>query len=183
MSDEKKTVYGVLAEFKNSGELLHAAEKVRDAGYKDFDCHSPFPIHGMDDAMRLKRSPLGWIVGIMAFSGLGLAYLLQGWVSTTAYPLIIAGKPYFSYQAYVPVGFGLAVLFGAVSAVVGMFVLIKLPQLWHPIFYSDNFEKATDDCFFVSIESNDKKFEADKTSAFLTEIGGQNVELILGDQE
>ena len=176
MSEENKTVYGLLAEFENAGALLHAAEKVRDAGYKEFDCHSPFPIHGMDDAMGLKRSPLGWIVGIMAFFGLGLAYLLQGWVSTAAYPLIIAGKPYFSYQAYVPVGFGLAVLFGAISAFVGMLALNRLPQPWHPVFFSKNFEKMTNDSFFLSIESKDKKFDVERTSAFLAGIGGQNIE-------
>jgi hypothetical protein len=176
---DDKIVHGVLAEFKDAAELMQAAEKVRDAGYKEFDCHSPFPIHGMDDAMGLKRSPLGWIVGIMAFTGLAFAYWLQTWVSTEAYPLIIAGKPFFSYQAYMPVGFGFAVLFGALSAVIGMFALNKLPQPWHPVFFSDRFEKMSTDGFFVSIESKDSKFNADDTAAFLASIGGQNVELLV----
>lgn len=177
--DEQKTIHGVLAEFKSAADLMHAAEKVRDAGYKEFDCHSPFPIHGMDEAMGLKRSPLGWIVGIMAFTGLGLAFWLQGWISTTAYPLVIAGKPFFSYQAYVPVGFGLAVLFGALSAFIGMLALNKLPQPWHPVFFSERFEKMSTDGFFISIENKDSKFNADATSAFLASIGGQNVELLV----
>lgn len=177
--DEQRIIHGVLAEFKDPAALLHAAEKVRDAGYKEFDCHSPFPIHGMDDAMGLKRSPLGWIVGIMAFTGLGLAFWLQGWISTTAYPLIIAGKPFFSYQAFVPVGFGLAVLFGAVSAFIGMLALNKLPQPWHPVFFSERFEKMTTDGFFISIEQKDARFDAENTSTFLASIGGQNIELLV----
>ncbi len=177
--DEQKIIHGVLAEFKDPAALMHAAEKVRDAGYKEFDCHSPFPIHGMDDAMGLKRSPLGWIVGIMAFTGLGLAFWLQGWISTTAYPLIIAGKPFFSYQAFVPVGFGLAVLFGAVSAFIGMLALNKLPQPWHPVFFSERFEKMTTDGFFISIEQKDARFDAENTSTFLASIGGQNIELLV----
>ncbi len=181
--DDKKVIHGVLAEFKDAADLLHAAKKVRDAGYEHFDCHSPFPIHGMDDAMGLKRSPLGWIVGIMAFSGLGLAYWLQGWTSTIDYPLIIAGKPFFSYQAYVPVGFGIAVLFGALAAFIGMLVLNKMPQPWHPVFFSDRFEKMSTDGFFLSIEQQDNKFNADETPAFLDSIGGLNVEILVEETQ
>ncbi|MBN1479913.1 DUF3341 domain-containing protein [candidate division KSB1 bacterium] len=182
MAQEQKQIYGILAEFESAAALLHAAARIRDAGYKEFDCHSPFPIHGMDEAMGLKRSPLGWIVGLMAFGGLFLAYLLQGWTSTIDYPLIIAGKPFFSYQAYVPVGFGIAVLFGALSAFFGMLVLNKLPQPWHPVFYSNNFEKMSTDGFFISIEKKDEKFTVDHTTTFLASIGGQNIELLQGDR-
>lgn len=180
MAEEQKHIYGILAEFDNATALLHAAARVRDAGYKVFDCHSPFPIHGMDIAMGLKRSPLGWIVGLTAFGGLFLAYLLQGWTSTIDYPLIIAGKPLFSYQAYAPVGFGIAVLFGALSAFFGMLALNKLPQPWHPIFYSDNFAKMSTDGFFVSIEKKDAKFDVAQTTTFLAAIGGKNIELLQG---
>ena len=168
----------VLAEFDGVSELLAAAEKIRDAGYKKFDCHSPFPIHGMDEAMELKRSPLGWIVGFAALFGAGLGFLLQWWSGVIAYPLIIAGKPYFSYQAYMPVGFGLAVLFGAVAAFVGMLALNKLPQPWHPVFFSDRFEKMSTDGFFISITSDDENFDDEKTPEFLQHIGGSNIELL-----
>lgn len=181
MSEEEKTVYGLVAEFNNPADLLTAAVKVRNAGYKAFDCHSPFPVHGMDEAMGLKRSPLGWMVGIMSFTGLALAYLLQGWTSAIDYPLNIAGKPFFSYQAYVPVGFGFAVLFGALTAFFGMMALNKLPQPWHPVFYSDSFEKMTTDGFYVSIESTDEKFDAEKTADFMSEIGAERVELLKGE--
>ena len=101
---------GIIAEFKNPAELIHAAEKLRDSEYNNFDCHSPFPIHGMDRAMGEKRSPLGWIVGIIAFMGLGAGITLEWWTSTIDYPLVISGKPFFSYQAYGPVAFAVMVL-------------------------------------------------------------------------
>ena len=179
MTKETNKIFGALAEFANPHDLLVAAEKVRDAGYNKFDCHSPFPIHGMDEAMGLKRSPLGWIVGICALCGAGTAVLLQWWTAAVAYPLVIAGKPYFSYQSYVPIGFGLAVLFGAISAFVGMLALNKLPQPWHPVFFSDRFEKMSTDGFFISIESDDAKFNEPETIEFLKDIGGDHVELLM----
>ena len=175
-------VHGVLAEFENPEQLLKAAEKVRDAGFTKFDCHSPFPIHGMDEAMGLKRSPLGWMVGILALTGAGLAMLLQWWTSTVDYPVLISGKPFFSYQAFVPITFGIAVLVGALTAVFGMFGLNRIPRFHHPVFYSENFVRATDDGFFISIEAEDPKFDADKAVAFLKDIGGKNVELLRGEE-
>ena len=174
-------VLGIIAEFENSGDLLHAAEKVRDADYKSFDCHSPFPIHGMDDAMGLKRSPLGWMVGLMSLASAGLALLLQWWTSAVDYPVVISGKPFFSWQAFFPVTFGIAVLAGAFTAVFGMFGLNKLPRLHHPVFYSENFARFSEDAFFISIEANDPKIDENSTNLFLQEISGKNVEVLRGE--
>jgi len=171
----------LLAEFANPAELLAAAEKVRDAGYDKFDCHSPFPIHGMDQAMGLKRSPLGFIVGLFFITGAVLGLGLQGWVATIAYPLVVAGKPLFSWQAFIIITFATAVLFGAFGAVFGMFHLNRLPQLYHPLFYSDNFAKASRDGFFVSIDANDDRFDERKSKVFLESIGGRQVEIIRGE--
>jgi hypothetical protein len=178
-----KKVEGIIAEFKNPAELIHAAEKLRDSEYKKFDCHSPFPIHGMDRAMGEKRSPLGWIVGIVAFLGLGGGVLLEWWTSTIDYPLVISGKPFFSYQAYGPVAFAVMVLSSSFIALLGMLILNKLPRLNHPVFNSDRFLKVSDDAFFVSIESLDPHFDQIKTSDFLKSIGGQNIELLETDEK
>ena len=168
----------VLAEFDGVSELLAAAEKIRDAGYKKFDCHSPFPIHGMDEAMGLKRSPLGWMVGIMSLTGAALGMSLQWWTSAVDYPLVIAGKPFFSYQAFVPVTFGLAVLFGSVTALFGMLFLNRLPKPWHPVFESGNFSRFSDDAFFVSINKDDPQYDEKQTVEFLKSIGGGAIEHI-----
>jgi hypothetical protein len=178
MAEANGKIFGMIAEFESATALLEAARKVRSEGYTKFDCHSPFPIHGMDKAMGLGRSPLGFIVGIAAFAGLGFMTWLTWYASAVDYPLVISGKPYFSYQAYVPVVFAMSILFAALSATLGMFHLNKLPMLFHPLFNSDHFKKVTDDGFFVSIESRDKKFDEQQTRSFLESIGGSNVEVI-----
>jgi hypothetical protein len=169
---------GILAQYAGPAELLNAAKIVAEAGYSRFDCHSPFPIHGMDDAMRLKRSPLGYMVGAAAFIGAALAVLLQGWTSAVDYPLIISGKPFFSYQAFMPVTFGLAVLLGAFTAVLGMLALVKLPQFYHAVFHSDRFAQVTTDGFFVSVMSEDPLFDTDRTKTLLQASGAISVELL-----
>ncbi|MBD3224779.1 MAG: DUF3341 domain-containing protein [Caldithrix sp.] len=179
----KQKVVGLLAEFPHPGALLKAAEKMREAGFQDYDCHSPFPIHGMDQAMGEKRSPLGWMVGILAFIGFTAGMTLEWWTSAVDYPLVISGKPFFSYPAYGPVAFAFMVIFGAFTAVLGMSVLNKLPRFHHPVFYSDRFAKASDDGFFVSVENTDPQFDTEKTRVFLEEIGGQHVELLLETDE
>lgn len=151
---------------------------MRDGGYKEFDCHSPFPIHGLNQAMGLKRSALGYIVGIAAIIGFTAAITLQWWTSAIDYPIVISGKPFFSYQAFVPVTFALAVLFSAIAVTLGMLIMNRLPQFFHPIFSSERFKKATDDGFFISIESKDPLFDTAITKTMLETIGGRNIEIL-----
>lgn len=171
----------ILAEFPNPATLKTAAEALRDNGYKEFDCHSPFPIHGMDDAMGLKRSPIGWIAGILAILGCSSALWFQWWTMAVDYPLVISGKPFFAFQAYVPVTFALGVLAAAFAALFGMLIINKLPRYHHPLFNSDNFAKVTDDGFFISVESSDSKYERSKTRAFLETLGGGSMEVLTED--
>lgn len=175
---EKNKIFGIIAEFENPQSLLDAAEKVRDKGYKKFDCHSPFPVHGMDKAMGLKRSPLGYIVGSLALFGLIIGLHMQWYANVYEYPFIISGKPVFSFQSYAPVGFGMAVLIGAFAAFFGMLVLNRLPRLFQPMFFSERFKKFSDDAFFISIESTDKMFDKNETRSFLETIGGKNIEIL-----
>lgn len=180
---EPKTemTYAVLAEFADPTALMQAAEKVRDAGYRDFDCHSPFPIHGMDAAMGLKRSPIGYIAGITAFLFGSGAMALQLWINTVDYKLVIAGKPFASVPAFIIVTFGLTILGAALGAVFGMFICNRLPQPFHGLFYSERFQKVTNDGFFVSIEATDPKFDSQRVSDFLRSIGGNYVEVVRGE--
>ena len=178
MSDKNMPLQGFLCEFENPEQLLKAAKKLREAGYKNFDCHSPFPIHGMDAAMGLKRSPLGYIVFTVAFIALLAGFLLEWWTSTVDYPLVISGKPFFSYQAYGPVAFAIMVLCSSFVALFGMLALNKLPRYFHMLFSSSRFEKVSNDGFFVSIEDSDPKFDMSTTKKLLTDIGGKNVEVL-----
>lgn len=177
---EEKHTSMVMAQFDDPGSLLHAAKQTRDAGYKEFDCHSPFPVHGMDGAMGLSRSPLAKIVFVIAMSAVCGMIALTYYVSVIAYPLVISGKPLFSYVAYAPPIFAIGVLTGALTAVFGMLALNKLPMPYHPLFNSPNFSKVTDDGFFVTVQSNDPQYDEQKVKSFLTSIGGKNVEVIQG---
>lgn len=183
MSDQPRTSVTerpalVLAQFAGPKELIMAAKKTRGAGYKKFDCHSPFPIHGMDQAMGEKQSPLGWIVGGLALIGGTGALLMQWWMSAIDYPVIISGKAFFSFQAFVPITFELTVLLSAFGAVFGMFALNGLPRLHHPIFNSDRFAAASNNGFFLSVEAADAKFDPLQTTSFLESIGGEHVETL-----
>ena len=170
--------YGTLARFEGVKELYHACEQVRDAGYTRWDAHSPFPIHGLDRAMGLRASRLPWIVLVMGLGGAAGGMLMQWWIAAVAYPLVISGKPLFSWPAFVPVTFELGVLFGALGAVLGIFGLSQLPMLWHPLFRSRQFERVTDDGFFISVESWDPKFDPAETAELLRKLGAAEVELI-----
>jgi hypothetical protein len=174
---EKKPVL-LLAEFDSPARLLHAAERVRDAGYTRWDTHSPFPIHGMDGAMGLPDSKLGWIVLAGGLTGLTTAVTMIWWMNGIDYPLIIGGKPPFSIAPSVPIMFELTVLFSAFSAVFGMFHLNRIPQHYHPIFNSDRFRGATDDKFYISVEVEDPKYHPDRTRALLEKLHPTHIELV-----
>jgi hypothetical protein len=170
--------YGVVAEFATPAELYHACEKVRDAGFTKWDAHTPFPVHGLEKAMGLPRSPLPWIVLVMGLTGAAVGFGLQWWVHASAYPLVISGKPFFAWPAMIPITFELGVLFAAFGAVFGMFALNRLPMHHHPLFQSKLFERVTDDRFFISIESWDPRFDSAGTTQMLKSLGAHNVELV-----
>ena len=174
----KGPYYGILAEFATPADLYHACERVRDAGFTRWDAHSPFPMHGLSKAMGLRRSPRPWIVLVMALTGAALGFILQWWVHTSAYPLVISGKPFFTWPAFIPITFEVAVLFGALGAVFGMFGLNRLPMHHHPLFKSKVFERASDDAFFISIESWDPRFDPSATATLLKSLDARSVELL-----
>lgn len=170
--------YGLLAEFSNPGALLHAAERVRTAGYRYFDTHSPFPIHGMDRAMGLGQSKVGFLTLGGGITGLIAGYLLQWWTAGYDYPINVGGKPFFAWEPSIPVMFELTILFSAFGAVFGMLGLNGLPRPYNPLFNSVNFARVTDDAFFLQISATDKRFDLDRTRQLLYDIGALNVEVI-----
>ena len=172
------TTYGVLAEFSNPGTLLDAARETRKAGYRYFDTHTPFPVHGMDKAMGLGQSIIGPLVFGGALAGLALAVWMQWWMGAIDYPLNISGKPFFSTEPSSPIMFEVTILFSALTAVAAMLALNGLPRPYNPLFYSDNFRRATDDGFFLHIGANDGQFETERVRDFLESIGGYNIEVI-----
>ena len=170
--------YGVLGRFRDVSALEHACQGVRDAGYTRWDAHTPFPVHGLQRAAGLRGSPLPWIVLVTGLSGAIAGMLLQWWVAARAYPLVISGKPFFSWPAFIPITFELGVLGAALGAVLGMLALNRLPMHHHPLFAHKGFEAATDDAFFISIEAWDPKFDADRCQELLRQLGALSVERV-----
>lgn len=164
-------VAAVLGRFDSATALKAAAEKVRDEGYRKWDSHSPFPVHGMERAMGIRPTILPLLVFGAGVTGAVVAMLLQWWTNAVDYPFLISGKPFFSVPANIPVAFELVILFSALTAFGGALVLNRLPQFQHPVFESDEFRRATSDGFFISIEAGDPKFDETKTVAFLESIG------------
>lgn len=177
MADKKRN-WGVVAQFANPADLLHAAQKAREAGYKKFEVYTPFPVHGMDDAMGLPGSKVPWISLAGGLTGLTIGLTLQWWTGAVDYPLVIGGKPLFAWEFALPVTFELSVLLASFGTVFGMFALNKLPKPYHPLDKVPMFKGVTDDKFFMSIEVADPMFDLHKSQAFLEEIGGQNVTVV-----
>jgi len=173
-----RRLYGLLAEFDNPAELYHACEQVRDAGYRDWDSFSPFPVHGIEKAMGFSWSFIPWVAAAFGFTGAAGGFALQAWVATTAYPLVISAKPLLSWQAFIPVTFEVGILSTAIGTLLSMLIFNGLPRLHHPLFGSERFEKASDDKFFVAIEAKDGKFELEGTRAFLEGLGAAHVEVV-----
>ncbi|MGA3121488.1 MAG: DUF3341 domain-containing protein [Polyangiaceae bacterium] len=180
----RRTPSLVLAEFETASGVLHAAEKVHQSGYVRWDAHTPFPVHGMDRAMGLKDSRLGWIVLACALTGLSGAFVMMHWMNGIDYPTVVGDKPPGApgtVPSMVPILFELTILLSAFGAVFGMLFLNKLPRHHHPIFASERFRRATDDRFFISIDADDPKFDVDATRAFLEAAHASRVELIEED--
>jgi len=175
---ERAETWGLLAEFDTPARLVDACRAMREAGHRRWDAHTPFPVHGLDGAMGLKRSPVGWFVLVLGLGGAAAGMLMQWWVATTAYPLVISGKPMFSWPAFVPIMFECGVLGGAAGAVLGFLALARLPRHHHPLFASERFERMSDDRFFISVEADDPAYDPESTRRLLSDHGALNVERI-----
>ena len=167
---EQHGLYGVMAEFADSEQLLHAARKAYAAGYRKMDAYSPLPVDGLAEAIGFRRnlvSPLVLAAGICGgCGGFGLMY----WITVIAYPFNVAGRAMNSWPAYIPITFECTVLAAALTAMVGMFALNGLPMPYHPVFNVAKFARASTDRFFLCIEANDPKFDREQAAAFLGEL-------------
>ena len=170
--------YAALARFRSPADLVAAAGRIRAAGYRRFDTYSPFPIHGMDEAMGLPRSKVPVFTLAGAFFGLAFAQSLQWYQSVIAYPLITGGKPLNSTEAFVPISFETTILYASFGSIAGMLLLNGLPRLYHPVFRGRTFASATDDGFFLTINADDPRFHPRETPALLAEVGGTRIELL-----
>ena len=180
-ADSPPRTYGLIAEFETPAQIMKAAERVRDSGYKWWDCCTPFPVHGLDQAMGIRQTILPIIVFFMGMAGTCAAFVLQSFTNAsdwtvwagvwvTGYPFLISGKPFMSLPAFIPVMFELTILFAALSTFGLMFAFNGLPQLYHPLFRNKRFRRATDDRFFIVIEARDPHYFKTRTREFLESL-------------
>ena len=187
MANETKQPALYLAEYGTPNAIARAAMRVRDAGYQKWDCHTPYAMHGMDEAMGLKPTRIGYISFIFGMLGLATALFMMQYTNAfsfnllnigAGYPLVVGGKPPGAFPSMVPIIFELGILLCGLATLFGLLAIIKLPRHNHPIFESSRFEAASDDRFFISIEAGDQKFNLDGTKALLEATDPISLELI-----
>ncbi|MFZ1701170.1 MAG: DUF3341 domain-containing protein [Pyrinomonadaceae bacterium] len=171
----ENNLHGILAEFDTATELVDAARCVRDAGYTKTDAFSPFPLHEIDEALGIKRSILPYLIFAGGVTGLCAGFGLQYFVHVIEWPIIVGGRPAFSFPAFIPAMFELTILLSAFVAVFGMLFLNGLPSPYHPVFNVPRFALATREKFFLIIESSDPQYDYDETKAFLQTLDAQEV--------
>ena len=174
MADNK--TYGLAADFENPLTLMKAAEKCREQGFKAWDVITPFPVHGLDKAMGLKRSKVPFFTFIGGSTGFFIGLFIVWYMNAYDYPLTVGGKPLFSPIFPFPVMYELTILLAALSTIAGMFILNGLPRHYHPVMKAKNFAGTTDDTLRIVIEATDPLYDAFKSRAFLEEIGGTNIQ-------
>ena len=173
-------IYAVMGEFSDPHDLVHAGRKIREMGYTKIDAMSPFPVHGIDDAIGVPYSKLGWIVIPIGLSGTATALGLIYYVGALHDKFVIGGKPLFDFTFSIPVTFELTVLFSSFAAVIGMLALNGLPKLYHPALNYKNAHRASDDRFLLVIEADDPKFDPQKSAEHLRSVGADEVEVVEG---
>jgi hypothetical protein len=176
---EARAIYGLMAEFETPAGAMHAAERVRDAGYRNWDVHTPYPVHGMDAAMGLKNSRVGWFTFLGGVSGYVTGMLMIWFMNAYDYRVIVGGKPFFSPVYSFPPSYELTILLGAFGSLLGMLFLNRLPRWYHPLLKNRRFAAgATHDKFYVVIETADPKYSETETRRLLESAGGKHIELV-----
>jgi hypothetical protein len=162
----------LLAKFSTPETLVAATRRATEAGFRELDAYSPFPIEDLSEALRLKSSKLPYAVLVGGITGGVLGFLMQVFAQAIDYPLNIGGRPLISWPAYIPITFELTILLAAFGGVIGLFVVTRFPQPYHPVFNVEDFQKhGSQDGFYLGIEARDPKFDLAGTRKFLEDQG------------
>jgi len=178
IGDDK--VYAVIGDFAEPEDLVEAGRRIRAMGYTKIDAMTPFPVHGIDEAIGVPYSRIGWIAICGALAGILTAQALIYYVGAINYPLIIGGKPVFDFTYSIPPTFELAILFTAIITFLSTWALSGLPRLYHPSMNYRNAHRASDDRFLLVVEADDPKFDAQKTAQDMHSVGANDVEVVEG---
>lgn len=184
MSKMSEKLYSLSALFENADSIINAANKVNKAGYKKYDIHTPYPVHGMDDAMGLEPSKIGYLTILLGLTGLTLITSFIYWINVIDYPQVIGGKPLFSLPAYIPIMFEVTILLGAVGTVAILLIFyFKFPNNSHPLHDTNYMKNVSSDKFGITIESTDEKFNIDEIKSLFSSLGASKIEEIYYEEE
>jgi anaerobic selenocysteine-containing dehydrogenase len=170
--------HAILAEYDTPADIMAAAEKVREAGYSKWDVHTPFPVHGMDDAMGLDNAQVGWFTFFGGLIGFTTGMLMIWYMNKFDFDIVVGGKPLFSGFYAFPVAYELTILLGAFGSIGGMFIMNRLPRHHHPLLANERFAAVTNDKFFVVIDCKDPGYHETETRALLERTGAAHIELV-----
>jgi hypothetical protein len=168
-------IYGMMAEFESASDLVAAARRTHEAGYKKIDAYSPFPVEELAEAIGFHTNRVALVTLIGAAIGGLSGYLMQYWIATISYPINVGGRPYHSWPSFIVVTFEMTILFGGISAVFGMLALNGLPMPYHPVFNVPRFAMASKDRFFLIVFSTDPKYDPAGTRQFLQSLGPRSI--------
>ena len=174
--------FAIMAEYETPAEIMDAAKKVHAAGYEKWDVHSPFPIHGMDDAMGLDNAKVGYFTVYGGLIGFTTGMTMQYFMNKFDYAIVVGGKPLFSGFFAFPVSYELTILLGAFGSLIGMFVLNRLPRHHHPLLANERFADVTDDKFYVVIECEDDDYDEQTTRSLLQGTNAVHIEMVEGTE-
>jgi len=172
---ETTPIYGVMAEFMNSTDLVIAAEKAKAAGYRKMDAYTPYPVEELEEALDINDNRISLFVLLAGICGATFGFGFLSWVNTVSYPLNVGGRPMISAPMFIPITFECTILAAGLTSAIGMILLNGLPMPYHPVFNVPRFARASQDGFFLCIEEADPKFDRTRTAEFMDGLGAYEV--------